>query len=322
MQYPPPIAPVPLGPAPKRKSQAPIAIAILVIAVIGIGIGGIIIRDRKGGPAHPQDWDPRVLDLVSFAEDQRGLDFEHPVFVDFVTAEEYSDRTRTEQSGLSDEDKQQIEDASAQLRALGLADGSLDLFSASNDLADSGTLAFYDPETERVTVRGTELTVDVKVTLVHELVHVLQDQHFNIKADRFDKLATSGESEALRAMVEGDAVRIENEFIAGLSDADRATYQSANKDSSEGAKTQLKDVPAALQALQAAPYIYGPRLLELIKDKDGDEAINAALETPPSTEEQLVDPRAFFGKDGAKKVDEPALPDGVTESTDSGDFGA
>jgi hypothetical protein len=157
---------------------------------------------------------------------------------------------------------------------------------------------------------------------VHELVHVLQDQHFNIKASRSDKFATSGEREAFRAMVEGDAVRIENEFIAGLSDADRAAYQSASKDSSDGAKTDLKDVPAALQALQAAPYIFGPRLLDLIKEKGGVEAINAALETPPTTEEQLVDPRAFFGKDGAKEVDTPALPDGVTESTDSGDFGA
>ena len=38
------------------------------------------------GPGHPDEWDPRVADLAAFVEDERGLDFDHPVYVDFLTA--------------------------------------------------------------------------------------------------------------------------------------------------------------------------------------------------------------------------------------------
>ena len=297
-------------------------VAIVVVVALGVGLGAYLSRRGGGGPPPPKDWDPRVLDLVSFDEQHRGLTYTHPVFIDFVTAEEYSKRTRTEQGGLTEEDKKQLESGAAQLRALGLAGDTLDLFSAANDLADNGTLAFYDPDTERVTVRGTELTVDVKVTLVHELTLVWQDQYFHITGSRVADLENSGQREAFRAMVEGDAVRIENEYIESLSADDQAQYRNATKDSADTAKTDLQEVPAALQALQQAPYLFGPRILSLIEEEDGTDGINDALRAPPTTEEELVDPRALFAHDGAKTVGEPALPDGVKDRTDSGDFGA
>jgi hypothetical protein len=297
-------------------------IAVMVVGVLGVGIGAVVLPGGKSGPPHPSRWDARVLDIVAFDEQHRGLTYEHPVFVDFVSPDEYSKRTRAEQSALTPEDKSQLAAAEAELRALGLATGSVDLFSAGNDLADNGTLAFYDPDTERVTVRGTELTVDVRVTLTHELTHVLQDQHFNIKASRIRRFTTSGEREAFRAVVEGDAVRIENEYVASLTEEEKAEYRSATRASVDSTKKSLQSVPVALQALQGSPYIFGPRLLELVKSKGGVNGINEALRSPPSTEEQLLDPRAYFGHDGAKPVEPPALPDGVKESTDSGDFGA
>ena len=51
----------------------------------------------------------------------------------------------------------------------------------STSVSDGGTLAFYDPTDERVRVRGTEMTVGLEVTLVHELTHALQDQHFDLE---------------------------------------------------------------------------------------------------------------------------------------------
>src|SRR4051794_6830075 len=59
------------------------------------GILGVASR-RSHGPAHPDAWDPRVLDLVRFDEKHRGLKFDHPVFVDFLTPEEYSQRARSD----------------------------------------------------------------------------------------------------------------------------------------------------------------------------------------------------------------------------------
>lgn len=49
----------------------------------------------------------------------------------------------------------------------------------------------------------------MEATVVHELVHALQDQHFDLGA-QFDELDAEDEAAvALRAIVEGDAARIE-----------------------------------------------------------------------------------------------------------------
>src|SRR5262245_56655055 len=53
--------------------------------------------------------------------------------------------------------------------------GDFDLLKANEDLVDAGTAAFYGPDTQRVAVRGTDMTVEVRVTLAHELTHVLQE---------------------------------------------------------------------------------------------------------------------------------------------------
>src|SRR5205814_1024739 len=86
----------------------------------------------------------------------------------------------------------------------GLASSSLDLLSAANDLNDSGTLAFYDPDTQRVSVRGTDMTPQMRVTLAHELTHALQDQYFDISDRRTKDFKTSGESAAFRALLDHD----------------------------------------------------------------------------------------------------------------------
>ena len=78
-----------------------------------------------------------------------------------------------------------------------MASGELDLFTAWMSVSDGGTLAFYDPIDERVRVRGTELSVGLEVTLVHELTHALQDQHFDVERLYDDDPSTAAQSAAL-----------------------------------------------------------------------------------------------------------------------------
>lgn len=316
--YPPP-PPPPAPPVGPRRLRA-IAIATLALVVIASAAVVIAVRDASS-TQHPETWDARVLDIVRFAERHRGLEFKHPVYVDFLTAEQYSERTRTDAAVLSEEEQQAYADAEGELRAFGLVAGDTSLLDVSNDLQDTGTLAFYDPHAKRITVRGTEMAVDVRVTLVHELVHVLQDQHFDINKTR-DEFLTSGEGQAFRALAEGDAVRIEDQYVDQLSDTDRAEYDSTRDQSFTEVKTDLAHVPSALQAFQAAPYELGPVLLALLASKGGNAAIDEAFLDPPSTEAQLLDPRAYFAHRDALEVSEPLAPDDVADPTDSGDLGA
>lgn len=322
---PPGYAPSPPPPPAPSQSSLKVVIAILVVLTLGGGVLAYVVRsDSSSGPPHPDAWDPRVLDIVRFDELHRGLQFKHPVFVDFLDPQAYSDRARKNENELSDEDKRQLQALGGELRALGLSNSNVDLLQALNDLNDSGTLAFYDPETERVSIRGTDMTPELRVTLAHELTHVLQDQHFGIKKKRFQSLDTSQARDDFRAVVEGDAVRIENEYVDSLSADEKTQYEQGHKSAVDNAVSGLSNVPKALQTLQSAPYSLGNPFVDLLMANGGQSVLDLAFDKPPATDEQLLDPRAFFRHEDPLKLDKPAMPDGVTKDQvlDDGDFGA
>jgi hypothetical protein len=167
------------------------------------------------------------------------------------------------------------------------------------------------------------MTVDLRVTLAHEFTHVLQDQHFTIGRRRTSHFSTSQESSAFRTLLEGDAVRIENQYIDSLSAEEKTQYQQVHQQEVDSATAGLSEVPVALQALQAAPYLLGPTFVELLDAKGSQSEVDSAFRTPPATDEQVFDPRAFLAHNGALDVAAPALPDGVAQDkqVDGGDFG-
>jgi hypothetical protein len=277
-----------------------------VIAVL-IGLGGLAVvtgvLDDDDALPHPEQWDARVAPLAEFVEDARGLEFDHPVFVDFLTPEEYTDEATTSEDELEDEDRQDLADLAAELRALGLASGPLDLFAALNTVSDSGTLAFYSPDDARVRVRGTELTPGVRVTLVHELTHALQDQHFDLRKLVNDDLE-SGESAAHRALSEGDAIRIEDRYIEDeLDEQERAAYDAEDDASNDEGQAAVEGVPSFLIAGFGVPYALGRPFVTMLDGRGGNDAVDDAFRDPPSTEEHLFDPASYLAKEEAADPD-------------------
>lgn len=311
------------APAPPKVDKAPRwvigAAAAVLLAFIA---GGVLMITQKESP-YPDEWDPRVAKIADWVESQRGLDFEHPVDVFFLTPEEYSGESTGTASSDADLDRDaqdEMDEAIGLLRALGLVEGAVDLTAANNALADSGTLAFYSPQTESVYVRGTEMTPALEVTIAHELVHVLQDQHFDL--ERLPEL-DSAAATTLRAVAEGDAGRIEDDYVNSvMSDEDRAAYQEESLAAYEESTGELEgSVPPAMSALFASPYIFGPSLVDYLFATGGEEAINAALEDPPS-EFALFDPINYRPQDNLaadQEVLKVNLPEGAT-SIEEGSF--
>ena len=278
------------------------------------GAAAYLLRDQ--GPSYPSKWDDRVTDIVSFDETTRGLQFKHPVEIRFLTEDEFTKKVTTSSDNLSEEDRQQLDNYQAAFRSLGLIGGDVDLLKETNDLHGNGTLAYYDPHDKIVRVKGTDLTTDVKVTLAHELTHALQDQYFDL--NRLDNLQTDGEKTAMRAVVEGDAVNVQNAYVAQLSSADRQDYLSAEK---SGADQAYSNVPEVLVANFTAPYIIGPQFVAALQAKGGNAAVNEAIKSPPVSEAALLNFFTYLDTKLPAKVDEPSLPDGATR-LDGGDFGA
>jgi hypothetical protein len=292
-----------------------LTLSVLVVIALVAG-GAYLVMD--GGSKFPKHWDARVEPIASWVERARGLDYKHPVEVKFLTPQEYTQASAGSPDDTpSEESKQQAADQVSQLRALGFLTGDVDLDKASRTLNDSGSLAFYSPESKKVYVRGTAMTPGLRVTLAHELTHVLQDQYFGLDRVSLDE----GRGGVLRALAEGDATRIEDKYTSDvLTAAERKAYEKESQDEGDSAQTKLdKEVPPILTTVFAAPYILGPELIKYLQDDGGVQAINRDLDTPP-TEEVLFNPI----KDGtpeakAVTVDIKA-PDGAA-SLDDGEFG-
>ena len=65
------------------------------IAVAGLVVSALVVV-RGDGIDHPEEWDERVVDLAAFVEQERGLEFERPVTVEFLNDDEYSAPPRWE----------------------------------------------------------------------------------------------------------------------------------------------------------------------------------------------------------------------------------
>ncbi|GAA4803120.1 hypothetical protein GCM10025786_02200 [Nocardioides caeni] len=275
-------------------------------------------------PDHPDKWDPRVVEFVDFVEDERGLDFEHPVYVDFLTDEEFDKEVSSDDSELTDEDREEIQQSEGILRALGLLPHDVDLLDATNDLLTGAVIGLYDPEDKRIRMRGTKLTPEVRSTLVHELTHALQDQHFDLeeKADEHEESDDSSAAAVWSAIVEGDADRVEDAWAESLSPEDRKELTRAQADQSRDAADDLADVPPFLTTLIGSSYALGSILLGLADELDGTDGIDDLFSDPPVSEEALVDPwTALVDDESATSVDEPDIPDGA-EEIDAGTFGS
>ena len=293
-------------------------LAICGVAVVGMLVAvAVVLRSDDG---HPGEWDERVAPLVSYVEAERGLPFEHPVEIEFLTEDEYSEQSRIDETTLTDMDREMFEEQSAVLEALGLVPSGTDLLDTSNEMMDSGTLAFYDPTTETVTVRGTEMTPALEVTLVHELVHVAQDQAFDLEAPLPDETAAS--YEAFRAMVEGDASRIETAYVLTLDADEQDAYWDESMGQMDDAEEGLGEVPGAYQALFAAPYALGQPLVELIAEEGGNEAVDDAFSEPPTSSEHLFHPLSYFDGDAPQEVDTPEVPAGADRFGEASELGA
>jgi hypothetical protein len=304
---------------------------VAAVAVAFALIGGLLIfagRDDDGGSAAPDTtlpepppvWDERVRDLVDFVEDERGLRFEHAVQVDFLDEAAWEEQADIDEEELLDEDVALLEHGEGLFRAIGLAEGDLDLLRDSETLGASGTVGLYQFEDERITVRGEEMTATVEATLVHELTHALQDQHFDI-GGRLERVAEEDtDEESLRVLVEGDADRIEDRWVEALPEDRRQQLDDERADETTTAEEALAELPESLVTFFASSYILGGGLMEVLQADGGQRAIDDAFESPPGPEEHVFDPISFLVDEEPADVDLPSVEGEAIEDLE-GDFG-
>lgn len=306
-----PRRPRPLSPDVVRR-LVPFLTLLVVVAVVGSG--GTFWLSRRGN-AWPSHWDPRVRPIVTFVEKQRGLTFEHPVPIDFLAPTAFEQHVAGDKP-LSAKDRADLEKAVGELRALGLVSGKVDLAALERKLLRESVIGLYDDQTHHVYVKGAELTPDVRVTLAHELTHALQDQRFGLRQLHGED---SGRASAYRALVEADAMRVEDAYTNALSPDDKKAYDSAQ--AADNAAVNLGDLPPVMVQQFSFPYVFGPYFLRWLLKSGGNAAVNVAFSGPPTSDAQVIDPASFLAGVKAVTVAAPKLRPGQVMIDKPDDFG-
>ena len=263
-------------------------------------------------PLVPPEMAGLVAELQAFIEQKRGLKFKGPVRVTLLNDKEFKARINAESSF----DKAEVEKAFKVLRALDLVDDDVDLEKAQRALLGATVLGFYDLENKALFVRGSKATPAVRRTLVHELVHALQDQHFNVHRPDLGKQDDEAE-QSFTGLVEGDAVRIEELYVATMSRRDR----EASEREQQSMVGDLSDVPSILLEALSFPYTVGPPFTQAVVRAGGQARLDAAFANPPLTSEHLIHPERFLAGEPPVPVPQPPAEGEVIDKGVFGELG-
>lgn len=182
----------------------------------------------------------------------------------------------------------------------------------------------YDPRTKRLFVRDAagrgervaSAQAATRLALAHEIVHALQDQHFDL--GRGDDL-NEDESLAYSALAEGDAVLTTN-GVAALEEGtldrwrsrmrDRAISPGEIADRGGAATAELRRAPSLLQRQLLFPYVEGVAFVLRLYWVGGFDLINKAFARPPQSTEQVLHIEKYIAGEMPVPVDWPLPPAG------------
>lgn len=183
---------------------------------------------------------------------------------------------------------------------LGLLEPGLDLQQAILDLLTDQIAGFYDTDTQTFYIADWIPDSMQRPVMAHELMHALQDQHFDL--DALIEAAEENEDRllALESLVEGEGVGVmfdymlqpmgtQFQFLPGL-----AKMIEENAGVAESASSVFARSPAYLRSLLTFPYSYGAGFLQYFRKRHGWEAMADLYASPPLSSEQILHPEKYF----------------------------
>jgi len=140
-----------------------------------------------------------------------------------------------------------------------------------------------------------------RMALVHEIVHGLQDQNFDLSNYMPPKLEGDDDSlTAAQCLYEGDAswtslLYVQKNFNP-LSDLGLAL------ESLQASGNQIKDVPPYLVESLLFPYQEGLAFVRYLYEQGGFDSVNEAFLHPPSSSEQIIHPEKYLAKEEPQDI--------------------
>ena len=257
-------------------------------------------------------------DVLKTVSRMRELDIKEPVKSAFKTRDEI------EVSVIRDLDEStppaEFNASQKTLAKLGLVPQHFQLRDYVVKLLREQVAGYYEPKTKEFYLAAWLPLAEQKKVMAHELVHALQDQHFDLR--RFENWP-KGDSDAelaAHALVEGEAtlVMILYDFDQqGMHNIDVSKLPplserpgDSDSETVDPNYPVLSGAPRVLRENLEFPYVYGAGFAQAVLQSANWVGLNQAYKTLPASTEQIMHPAKYLAHEAPVKI---AVPDLAAE---------
>jgi hypothetical protein len=221
----------------------------------------------------------------------RGLAFTGEVGMTELSGWEYGKRTTEAAEVLGGEDMRALGRLAA---AGGVLPEGTDLAALAGSFTAISAAATYSPLDKQVLL--VDRNAD-RYLLAHEFTHALQDQRFDLMKLLVVRPYDFDRTEALFAVIEGDALNVQRRAEEGES-YERKSLDDITKQERERFQFYRKEVGALFPPLLIETFSFryrdGARLVEEARRKAGVRGVDELFTRPPLSSEQVLHPEKYF----------------------------
>ncbi|HYH06071.1 MAG TPA: hypothetical protein VEK11_03325 [Thermoanaerobaculia bacterium] len=232
-----------------------------------------------------------------------------------------------------------LDDYPVILRALQLVDGaSKDLLPQLLALYESQVLAFYDPQSHtyysikqlpnlpKEAAKIADPKTLEETVMVHELMHALQDQHFQLDQREKALMRDTDANLAYHAVLEGEAVLVMMAHMLGKMGVtlDDLVKDEATLGMISGAVQSEQSIDPATPKYFAEslkfPYFKGLEFVIAAYRRGGWKELDKVHANPPRSTREILHPEEYFAKTFTAKPFDATKPAGALTVEHLGEF--
>ena len=248
-------------------------------------------------PSSTESTEAQIDAVVASVPEVRELEPTRDVPYQFITREQFqADLTELAFEDIPEEFRLAEERL---LKRLGLVPQDADLTELLLELYGAQVAAYYQPEngTFYIIERDEPFGGLDKMFVAHEYTHALQDQHYQLEANRIKDLDRGDAILGQLAAIEGDATLLMQQWAFGgyLSEIELIEILTASLSGLDD--DTLADMPLVLRRQLEFPYLEGFLFINDVHGMGGWEAVNETLTDPPGSTEQILHPQKYYDRE-------------------------
>jgi hypothetical protein len=286
---------------PHKSHRLPALLAALTCLAGGMILGSRALAEEAEAPVNPLSAEQArvqkmVDDLRPIVAEMRGLPWKAPVPARVISRKDLRAYLLKEIDKDVTPEEWKRDDRIT--KRLGLLKPTEDLRALVMLMYEAGIAGFYDPSTGKLFVVAGFKGEGQIPTMVHELIHALEDQHLDLeKLEEPYRKDDPDRQFTLRCLFEGSAEYGRRRYQDLQPDVARAYYEqvASQEDTQKGQMRMMKQVPTHMLLATLLHYRMGPNFVAHAIGSDYAGGIQRLLEDPPTTQEQVLHPYKWLG---------------------------